>query len=74
MAYTTILSPACIIFGGGVMNQDHLIEKVREKFEEILNNYLRLPSLDEYIILPGLGDEAGIKGSLLLAKRALKNI
>ena len=74
MAYTTILSPACIIFGGGVMNQDHLIEKVREKFEEILNNYLSLPSLDEYIILPGLGDEAGIKGSLLLAKRALKNI
>lgn len=71
MAYTTILSPSCIIFGGGVMNQPHLIEKVRQKFEELLNNYLELPALNEYIISPGLGNEAGIKGSLLLAKRAL---
>jgi len=71
MAYTTILSPSCIIFGGGVMNQPHLIEKVRSKFKELLNGYLQLPSLEEYIISPGLGNEAGIKGSLLLAQRAL---
>lgn len=71
MTYTTILSPSCIIFGGGVMNQPHLIEKVRDKFKKILNDYLELPILDEYIISPGLGNEAGIKGSLLLAQHAL---
>ncbi len=74
MTYTTILSPSCIIFGGGVMNQPHLIGKVREEFEQLLNNYLQVPVLDEYIITPGLGTESGIKGSLLLAKRALSAI
>jgi len=47
------------------------MEKVRVKFESLINDYLQLPALDEYIISPGLGDEAGIKGSLLLAKRAI---
>ena len=72
IAYTTILSPSCIIFGGGVMKQEHLIEKIREKFEKLLNGYLKLPPVEEYLILPGLGDRSGITGSLLLAKREIK--
>lgn len=72
IAYTTILSPSCIIFGGGVMKQRHLIEKIRDKFEELLNSYLSLPPLEEYLILPRLGDKSGITGSLLLAKRELQ--
>lgn len=72
LAYTTILSPECIILGGGVMHQKHLFEMVREKFAEILNSYLDLPPLDEYIIPTGLGNESGILGSLLLAKEALQ--
>ena len=71
LTYTTVLSPSCIIFGGGVLKQDHLIEKVRTKFMELMNNYLSLPPLEEYLITPGLGEESGIKGSLLLARRAL---
>lgn len=70
ISYTMTLSPDCIIFGGGVMHQKHLFKLVREKFEELLGEYLNLPSLDEYIIPTGLGNESGILGSLLLAKQA----
>lgn len=71
MVYTTVLGPECIIFGGGVMNHDPLIEMIREKFSEILEDYLVLPSLDEYIIRPSLGNSSGILGSLLLGRQAL---
>jgi fructokinase len=71
MSYTMTLSPDCIIFGGGVMQQSHLFPLIREKFREILGEYVNLPALDEYIIPTGLGNESGILGSLLLAKQAL---
>ena len=71
MSYTMTLSPDCIIFGGGVMQQKHLIALLREKFEEILNDYVALPPIEEYIMATGLEDESGILGSLLLAKQAL---
>lgn len=73
LAYTTILSPDCIIFGGGVMHQKHLFEMVRENFDNILNLYLELPPLDEYIIPTKLGNDSGILGSLLLAEQAAEN-
>lgn len=71
LSYTMILRPDCIIFGGGVMSQSHLFDKIHEKFEEILADYLDIPAVKEYIIPTGLGDESGIMGSLLLAKEAL---
>jgi len=71
MAYTTILGPESIIFGGGVMQQDHLFPLIRKHFEELLGDYLTLPPLDDYIIPTGLGNDSGILGSLLLAKQAL---
>lgn len=70
LSYTMILRPTCIIFGGGVMSQSHLFDKVHQKFEEILSEYLDLPAVEEYIIPTGLGDQSGILGSLLLAKDA----
>lgn len=72
LAYTMILNPDCIIFGGGVMEQKHLLNLVREKFEEIIGGYLTLPPVEEYIIPTGLGNESGILGSLLLAKQTLE--
>lgn len=71
ISYTMTLSPDCIIFGGGVMQQKHLFKLVREKFADLLGGYLNLPPLDEYIIPTGLGNESGILGSLLLAKQSL---
>lgn len=71
-----MLSPKRIILGGGVMHQVHLLKKVRARTLELLGGYVAHESIvghiDEYIVLPGLGDNAGAVGSLLLARDALK--
>ncbi len=71
MQYIMILSPKKIILGGGVMHQNQLFVYVYQHLKDILNEYVSLPELSEYIVSPGLGDNAGIIGSLLLAKQAL---
>lgn len=66
----TVLSPERIILGGGVSKQTHLLVKVRNEVNRLLNGYLntkQLMNLDEYIIYASLGDDAGIKGALALA-------
>lgn len=63
-------SPEKIIFGGGVLNHPSLIEKVREQFVQLLNGYIKkdeVLDVENYIVLPGLGSDAGLKGSLALA-------
>lgn len=66
-----VLSPQKLIVGGGVMRQEHLFPMVRDKFKAKNNDYITLPeSLADYIIAPGLGDRAGVIGSLMLAKQA----
>ncbi|OJG70915.1 fructokinase [Enterococcus phoeniculicola] len=71
-AYNTTLlfSPDRIIFGGGVMKQAHLVEKVREIFTDLLQEYVQIPAIDTYIVTPKLGDNAGTIGCLALAKEA----
>lgn len=64
-------SPEKIIFGGGVLNRSGLIEKVREQFLQLLNGYIQkqevIDHVGTFISLPGLGTDAGLKGSLALA-------
>ncbi|MEG2253863.1 MAG: ROK family protein [Vagococcus sp.] len=69
---TLQLSPEKIIFGGGVMNQKHLINKIRSNFQRILNGYVKTPSIEDYIVLPKLGNDSGIIGGLALAKELIK--
>lgn len=71
MNYTLILRPEKIILGGGVMHQKHLLPLIREKFTSLLANYVDVPPVEEYIVLPGLDDNAGIMGSILLGKDLL---
>lgn len=71
MNYTLILSPERIILGGGVMKQQQLYPLVREELVRQINGYVALPPLEEYIVAPGLGDNAGITGCLLLAAQQL---
>lgn len=70
------LSPKKIVLGGGVMHQLHLFPKIRKRTLELLNGYVAHPAIlehiDDYIVPPGLGDNAGAVGSLLLAVEALK--
>lgn len=70
MNYTLILSPERIVLGGGVMKQKQLYPLVRQKFAELINDYVQVPNLEQYIVAPGLEDNAGILGSLLLAADA----
>lgn len=61
------LSPQKIILGGGVMHQPQLLSRIHEQVSRVIGNYLPHPPLDEWICTPGLGDDAGLKGSLALA-------
>ena len=67
--YTLTLAPEKIILGGGVMNQDHLLHKIRQQFVELMGGYMETPQVDEYIVRWGLPNESGIIGSLLLAEK-----
>ena len=65
-----VLSPECIVLGGGVMKQAHLFPPLRTRVRELLNGYLEAPQIleenDNYIVPPGLGDNAGLLGALAL--------
>lgn len=76
--YILVLSPEKIILGGGVMKQKQLFPLIRKNVKELLNNYVQtkeiLEDIDNYIVYPKLGDDAGILGSVALILKYLKNI
>ena len=72
MNYTLILSPERIILGGGVMKQVQLYPLIREELTRLINGYVVLPPMEEYVVSPSLGDNAGITGCLLLAADQIK--
>ncbi|MCJ7843221.1 ROK family protein [Lederbergia sp. NSJ-179] len=76
MQFILIVSPKKIIMGGGVMKQKQLFPLIQKKVQELLNGYVAVPQIteemDQYIVPPALGDNAGITGALMLAKRALE--
>lgn len=69
---TLMLAPDVIIFGGGVMKQRHMLAKVHQEFEKLVNGYVKTPPLEEYIVTPILEDDPGTIGCLALAKKAIK--
>lgn len=71
VSYTLILRPEKIILGGGVMKQEQLFKLVRKEFTALMRGYVAVPELEDYIVSPALGDNAGITGCLLLAEQAL---
>ena len=71
--YTLSFVPDKIILGGGVMNQTHLLSKIREQFLLELGGYISIPSVEEYIVPWQLVNESGIKGCLQLAIDWQKN-
>lgn len=73
MQYIVIISPKKIILGGGVMKQKQIFPIIYKHLEKMINGYVDLPPLEEYIVSPGLGDNAGITGSLMLAHEAYED-
>ena len=60
-----MLNPACVILGGGVMEQSYVLEQIREKLYENL-----IPSFRHVIIAKAaLGNCAGMLGAAVLEQR-----
>lgn len=75
LAATLVLThmPERMIFGGGVLKGEGLLDALRKATGEALGGYVAAWSgdLTERIVLPGLGDDAGITGAIELGRRAL---
>ena len=71
-----ISSPARIILGGGVMERAFLYPMVRERLATQLNAYAdRLAGgVDEFVVSPGLGKDAGVLGAAAIAAEALAEL
>lgn len=68
---TLILRPDKIVFGGGVTSEE-LLKKVRLDFEEMLNDYVKVPPLKHYITVPEVtGNGSATVGNFALARKLL---
>ncbi|MDO9087819.1 MAG: ROK family protein [Anaerolineaceae bacterium] len=65
-------SPMKIILGGGVMQKKFLYPMIHKKAQEYLNYYVQseiiLSRISDYIVPPGLGNQAGMLGAIALAQ------
>ena len=70
------LSPKRLIMGGGVLQNDHLLPRVRQHLGSLLNGYLDHPALQDgfesWLTAPGLGTRSGILGAIALAASSLE--
>jgi fructokinase len=68
------LSPQRIIVGGGVLKHEGLLQLVRVRVRELLGGYVDVPEvstaagIEQYIVAPALGDDAGVLGAIKLAQ------
>lgn len=71
-------SPRRIVLGGGVMQRSFLFPLIRQKVPECLGDYLNYPiiseSMENFIVSPALGNQAGVLGAIALAKQATSEI
>ena len=71
MNFILTLSPKKIILGGGVMQREFLLPKIRRRVRELLNGYVSsksiLESIDNYIVPPALGNQSGSLGAIAIA-------
>ncbi|MBT8201482.1 MAG: ROK family protein [Acidimicrobiia bacterium] len=72
---TYITAPERIIIGGGVMRQQGLLQLVRTKLGVELAGYgpseLVDSDLEDYLVAPELGQDAGLFGAMVLAQQSL---
>nr|XP_061801977.1 fructokinase-like [Nerophis lumbriciformis] len=64
---TATFSPKHIIFGGGVMEQDHLLDLVKNEFSSLAGGYWDSP--EDYLQRPMLGNQSAVLGCLEIEKR-----
>ncbi len=68
------LSPRRIVIGGGVLQQPCLLPMVRTELARLLNGYIEaaeiIEEMESFVVLPQLGERAGVLGALVLAEEA----
>jgi len=75
MNISLLISPAVIVISGGVLQQEHLITKIRKLVLSKLGSYLGHVSdttIDKYIMPSSLQGNAGVLGAVLLGFLAVK--
>ena len=76
-SFTYVAAPQRFVIGGGVMQVPGLIERVRLELTKQLAGYatsrIRSGSLDDYVVYPELGQDAGLYGAIALAMEAAAN-
>lgn len=72
LAILSVASPHRIVAGGGILERAGVLERVRRILPQLLGGYLDSPLLgaqiDEYLVAPALGDDAGVLGAMGLAR------
>jgi fructokinase len=68
------LSPQRIILGGGVMTQPQIFPRIRREVPALLAGYVQAPEIitagiENYIVPPRLGAQAGVLGAIALAEQ-----
>ena len=72
---TVTFRPDVIVFGGGVMAQQHMLDRVRTKFTALLNGYLPVPDVRDYIVTPAVaGNGSATLGNFVLAKEVSEKL
>ncbi len=65
---TLMIRPGKIVFGGGVTSET-LLQRVREQFSSLMNDYLAVGDLDQYIVMPEIANNGSATvGNFALAK------
>lgn len=74
MNIVMLLSPDRVAMGGGVMDQQHLFPRIRQELIAQLGGYIQAPGIlddvDNFIVPPQLGNQAGVLGAIALAQDA----
>lgn len=69
--FTYVVAPQKVLLGGGVMQTEGLLELVRVKTIQQLAGYVTdgslRSSLEDYVVAPALGQDAGLIGAIALA-------
>ena len=70
---TVTFRPQVIVYGGGVFSNGFMLKKVKEEFKKLLNNYLPIPNVDDYIVTPAIENNGSATlGNFVLAKKLIE--
>jgi fructokinase len=74
LSIVCVASPHRVIAGGGVMERGSLLSAVRWRLRALVGGYMDSAMLgeriDEYLVAPELGDQAGVRGAIALAHQS----